>query len=139
MRAGPVTVPLAEIELRFSRSSGPGGQNVNKRDTRVEVVFDLESSPSISAAMKARARARLGARLRDGRIRVVSDAARTQADNRRLAIERLAELLGEAFRPPPKPRRPTTPSRAGKEKRLAAKRIRGEVKQARRRPALERE
>src|SRR5687768_8262095 len=100
LRAGSATVPLSELRVRFSRSGGPGGQNVNKRDTRVEVVFDLEGSPSLSPAMKARARERLGARLHSGKLRVVSTSARTQADNRRLALERLAEVLAGALRPP---------------------------------------
>lgn len=139
MRAGPARVPLTELEWRFSRSSGPGGQNVNKRDTRVEVVFDLASSPSISAMLKARAQARLGTRLRAGRISVTASTARTQAENRRLAIERLSDLLGEALRPPPKPRRPTKPSAGARERRLTAKRVRGEVKRARRRPITESE
>ena len=137
MRAGLVTVPLSELEVRFSRSGGPGGQNVNKRDTRVEVIFDLDASPSLSEASKARARERLGARLVRGQLRVVSSTARTQIDNRRLAIERLGIVLGEAIAPPPKLRRPTRPSRSAREKRLTQKRTRGETKRARRRPEVD--
>ncbi len=137
LQAGSARVPLAELEVRFSRSSGPGGQNVNKRDTRVEIVFDIDASPSLSEMLKRRARERLGARVHGGRIRVTSGSARTQGENRRLAIERLSALLDGALRPPPKPRRATRPSLASKERRITQKKARGQVKRARRRPVLE--
>jgi ribosome-associated protein len=111
------------LDIRFSRSGGPGGQNVNKRDTRVEIVFDLDASEALSPAMKDRARQRLGARVdARGRIHVTSSAGRTQGENRRRALERFAALLEEALRPPPRPRRPTKPSKAAREARLEAKR-----------------
>lgn len=125
----------AEVEFRFSRSSGPGGQNVNKRDTRVEAILDVAGSAALSPAMKRRAIERLGSRLdARSRLRVVSGAARTQPENRAAALARLDALLRDALRPPPKPRRPTTPTRAAKERRLSSKKARAETKRHRQRP-----
>lgn len=133
-----VTIPAGEIRFRFSRSGGPGGQNVNRRDTRVEIVFDVESSPSIGPRLRARALARLRHRLdAQGRLRIVASEERTQAANRAKAIDRLRATLAEALRPPPAPRVPTRPSRAAIERRLAAKRMRSERKRRRARPEPE--
>jgi ribosome-associated protein len=120
------------IEVRFTRSSGPGGQNVNRVSTRVTLLFDFETCAHLSDSQKARIRRRLKTRLsRDGRLRVVSQVARTQASNRAVAECRLLELLGEALKTR-KPRVPTRPTPASRERRLQAKRHRGELKRGRR-------
>ena len=129
----PARIPAREIEFRFSRSSGPGGQNVNKRDTRVEAWFDIAASRALSRTQKTRALARLGSRVdASGRVRVVSGAARTQTANRAAAHARLNTLIAEAVRPPPAPRRPTKPSRGANERRIAEKKARGALKRDRR-------
>ena len=123
-----VVIPLAEIELRFSRSSGPGGQHAQKSETRVEAVFDVEASEALTAAQKKRAVGRAGAILR-----AVAQDERSQARNRELALERLAGQLREALRVPRR-RVATQPSQAAKERRLEEKRRRSEVKRLRRDP-----
>ena len=123
-----VALPLAEIELRTSRSSGPGGQHAQKSETRVEAVFDVESSNALSDAQKRRVIAKAGPVLR-----AVAQDERSQLRNRELAIERLVEALREALRVPRK-RVPTKPSVQAKERRLEDKRRRGEVKRLRRLP-----
>ncbi|MBN2448412.1 MAG: aminoacyl-tRNA hydrolase [Phycisphaerae bacterium] len=119
-------------EVQFSRSAGPGGQNVNKVSTRATVLLDFEACTRLSDWQKARIRGRLRTRLaRDGRLRVVSQVERTQARNRNRAERRLIELLAEAFTVQ-KSRRPTAPTRGSRERRLEAKRQRGDVKRQRR-------
>jgi ribosome-associated protein len=130
-----VVIPASEIAVRFSRSGGPGGQNVNKRDTRVEVSFDVANTESLSSTMRRRALGRLRGRLdAKGRLRVVSSAERSQARNRERAVEILRLQLADALRPPPPPRVATRPSKAAKEKRLESKHRRGRTKQQRARP-----
>jgi len=130
-----VGLPLAELELRFSRAGGPGGQHVNTSSTRVELLFDLERSPSLTEAERARARRRLRTRLdADGRLRVVAQDERSQLRNRELAVRRFAELMREALAPPPPPRRATRPSRAAKARRVEGKKRTGQVKKLRRPP-----
>lgn len=127
-----VTIPASEVRVRFSRAGGPGGQNVNKRSTRVEVAFDVAGSPSIPPARRALALKRLATRLDSrGVLRVVADDERTQAANRALALQRLQDLLVRALAPPPKPRKKTRPSKAATERRLADKRARGALKRQR--------
>jgi ribosome-associated protein len=121
-------IPLAEIELRASRSSGPGGQHANVTASRVEAVFDVEASATLSDAQRRRLLERLGPR-----VSAVAQDARGQARNRELALQRLAEKLAGAVRVP-KRRRPTRPSRAAKQRRLDQKRRAGERKRTRRRP-----
>ena len=123
-----VTIPAGELTWHFSRSSGPGGQSVNTTDSRVELRWDGARSRVLSAAQ----RARLLARIPDGLVVVVASDHRSQWQNRRLARERLAERVRTAVAPPPPTRRPTRPSRASVERRLRAKRRRGEVKRGRR-------
>jgi ribosome-associated protein len=123
-----VVLPLAEVELQVSRSSGPGGQHAQKSETRVVAVFDVEASSALSETQKRRVVARAGPVLR-----VVAQDERSQSRNRELALERLVAALREALRVPRK-RRPTTPTAASRERRLEGKRRRGEVKRLRRPP-----
>ena len=123
-----VELPLAEVELRTSRSSGPGGQHAQKSETRVEAVFDVEASEALSSAQKARVIAKAGPVLR-----AVAQDERSQARNRELAVERLVEKLREALRVERK-RKPTRPTAQARERRLEEKRRRSEVKRLRRPP-----
>jgi ribosome-associated protein len=123
-----LAIPLAEIELRTSRSSGPGGQHANVTASRVEAVFDVHAS-SLSDAHKARIAARLGPR-----VTASAQDTRSQLRNRELALERLVVRLRAALEVA-RPRHATRPTTASRRKRVDAKRRRGEVKRARRRPA----
>ncbi len=125
-------IPAAELRWRFSRSSGPGGQNVNTTDSRVELVFDLAASAALPPALQARALRRLEGKLVDGTVVIAASEHRSQWQNRVAAQRRLVELLQEALRPPPPPRRPTRPTRGSKERRLAAKKQRSALKGQRR-------
>ena len=125
-------VPAAELRWRFSRSSGPGGQSVNTTDSRVELSFDLAASSALGPVHKERALAQLADRLVDGVVTVTASEHRSQLQNRRAARARLAALLRDATGPPPRPRRPTRPSRASQERRISAKKRRGETKRLRR-------
>jgi len=130
-----IVIPTSELELHFSRSGGPGGQNVNRRATKVEVVFDLGHSPSLNAGQRRRAKSALRSRLDTrGRLHVVSQDERSQGQNRARALATLSRLLAQALRPPPPPRRPTKPTASAKEKRLAAKKRRARTKLQRARP-----
>ena len=118
-------------ELRFDRSGGPGGQHVNKVSTRVTLLFDFRACPALSSADVRRIRQRLATRLsRDGRLRVVSQAARTQTANRLLAEQRLIELLLTATSVP-KTRHATRPTAASRERRLKTKQFRSDLKRLR--------
>jgi len=127
-----IEIPEGELRWRFSRSSGPGGQGVNTADSRVELSFDLTATTALSPALKARATERLANRLVDGVITVVASEHRAQLRNREAALARLAALVGRAIEPPPPARRATKPSRGAKERRIAAKKRRGEIKRLRR-------
>jgi ribosome-associated protein len=121
-------IPLDEIELRASRSSGPGGQHANVTASRIEAVFDVDASEALSKAQRALLKRKLG-----DRVTAVAQDARSQARNRELALERLRVKIEEGLRKP-KPRRPTKPSRAARERRLQQKRQRSERKAQRRPP-----
>jgi ribosome-associated protein len=123
-----VSIPRSEIELRFSRSSGPGGQHAQKSDTRVEASFDVLASQGLSEPQKRRVVAKAGPVLR-----AVAQDERSQWRNRELATERVVEALREALRVPRR-RKPTRPSKAAVERRLEQKRRRGVVKRLRRPP-----
>jgi len=136
VRAG-VTVPERELEWSAVRSSGPGGQNVNKVSSKVELRFDFEASGSLSAAAKARLRTLAKNRLdADGRILIVSQVTRNQPKNLQDARERLAELIAAAL-VVPKKRRPTKPSKAMKAARLNNKRAQSAKKQSRARKSTD--
>jgi ribosome-associated protein len=124
-----LALPLAEIELRTSRSSGPGGQHANVTASRVEAVFDVHASSTLSAAQQARIAARLGPR-----VTAAAQDTRSQLRNRELALERLAERLAAALEVP-RPRQKTRPTAASRRKRVEAKRRRSETKRTRRRPS----
>jgi ribosome-associated protein len=129
-----VSIPEAELQWRFSRSSGPGGQSVNTTDSRVELSFDVVRSPSLGPVARRRATARLATRLVDGVLTIAAQEHRSQLQNRQAARARLADALREAIAPPPPPRRATTPSRAARERRLDSKRKAGTTKRLRQRP-----
>ncbi len=124
-----VAVPLSEIELRTSRSSGPGGQHAQKSETRVEAVFDVEASSALSDAQKRRVLAKAGPVLR-----AIAQDERSQLRNRELAIERLTEALRKALRVERR-RVPTKPTAASKERRLEGKKRRSQVKRLRQPPS----
>jgi ribosome-associated protein len=126
-----LSIPLAEIEFRASRSSGPGGQHANVTASRVEAVFEIDSSAALTEEQRRRLRSKLGER-----VTAVAQDARSQARNRELAAERLREKLAAALKRPKK-RRPTKPSRAARERRLEQKRRRSRQKAERRRPDLD--
>lgn len=129
---GSVVLPGSELRWRFSRSSGPGGQGVNTTDSRVELCYDLAASEALPPTLKERALAALADRLVDGVVTVVAAEHRSQLQNRRAALARLAALLRQATAPPPRARRPTRPTRASQDRRIAAKKRRGETKRLRR-------
>jgi ribosome-associated protein len=124
-----VSVPLSEVELRVSRSSGPGGQHANVTASRVEAVFDVAGSPSLSEEQRRRVMARVGPRLT-----AVAQDTRSQARNRELALERLRARLASALSVP-RARHATKPTKASRTQRLESKRRRADIKRARRRPA----
>lgn len=126
-----LSIPDDEIDFTFTRSGGPGGQKVNKTSTRATLLFDVEASPSLTDAERARLRQRLATRIsKDGMLRVVSQQYRTQTANRRAALERFVELLQEALKPRRK-RKPTRVPSAVREERLKAKRHRSLIKRER--------
>jgi len=124
-----VSLPVSEIELRVSRSSGPGGQHAQKSSTRVEAVLDVEESTALSDVQKRRVTARAGPVLR-----AIAQDERSQARNRELAVERLVEKLRQALAVPRR-RVPTQPTARARERRIAGKKRRGVTKRLRRPPA----
>jgi ribosome-associated protein len=127
-------IAQGELQFAYSRSSGPGGQNVNRVETRVTLLFDVDASPSLTDSEKQRIRHRLATRInKEGVLRVVSQRFRTREANRRAAVERFEELLAEALRRK-RPRRKTRVPRAVKRRRIESKRRRGEIKRSRSKP-----
>jgi ribosome-associated protein len=123
-----VVLPLAEVELRFSRSSGPGGQHANTAETRVEAVLDVESTTALTERQRRRVLAKAGRTLR-----AVAQDERSQSRNRELAVQRLVEQLREALKVERR-RVPTKPTQASRERRLESKKRRSETKKLRRAP-----
>jgi ribosome-associated protein len=123
-----VAIPLSEVTVRASRSSGPGGQHANVTASRIEASFDVAASETLSDAQKARIMARFGPR-----VTATAQDARSQQRNRALALERLAQRLAHALEVQ-RPRTATRPTAAGRRRRLEGKRRRADVKRARRRP-----
>jgi ribosome-associated protein len=121
-----LSIPLSELQFRFTPSGGPGGQHANKVNTRAELRFDVAGSPSLGPRQRARLLEKLGPE-----VRVVADDERSQGRNRQLAVNRFAERMAAALHVD-KPRRPTRPSKGAKERRLTAKRQLSERKRARR-------
>jgi ribosome-associated protein len=143
MAAGPddvrvsrsVHIPAPELRFRFSRSSGPGGQNVNKRDTKVELLFDVAGSPSLGPRQRERIMRKLASRIDDdGVLHIVVSEQRTQGRNRDVAVERLCDLIAEALKPDPPKRKATRPSKRAVDRRITSKRKRGETKRGRAAP-----
>jgi len=124
-----VVLPVSEVELRFSRSSGPGGQHANTSETRVEAIFDVEASSALSDAQKRRVLAKAGPTLR-----AIAQDERSQLRNRELAIERLVEQLRQALKVERR-RVATKPTKASRERRLETKKRRSHTKKLRRPPA----
>lgn len=124
-------IPDAELTERFSRASGPGGQGVNTTDSRVELSFDVLSSPSVPDHLREHILTRLASRLVNGVLTIVASQYRSQLMNRGAARERLAALLAEASTPPVRRGPARSPSRASRQRRLTAKKRRSDVKRGR--------
>ena len=124
-------IPANEIHWRFSRSSGAGGQNVNKTDSRVEIVFNVSESKTLTSYQKYRISIQNKIKLINGCICIAVQDKRTQYQNRQFALSRLASTLRELLKPPPKKRRRTIPTRSSQRKRLESKKKRGELKRNR--------
>ena len=133
-----LVIPARDLQWRFSRASGPGGQGVNTTDSRVELWLDLDACSDLGPFRLARLKERLAPRLLDGRLRVVAAEERSQWRNRQLAMVRLATLLRQALQPLPAQRKATRPGRGAVRRRLEAKKKRGDLKRRRRdRPRLD--
>lgn len=127
-----VVIPERELVFRFSRSSGPGGQNVNRRETQVELLFDVGASSALGPRQRLRVMEKLASRIdASGLLRIVSSEARTQGQNREIALDRLRRLVAGALAPDPPKRRPTRPGRQATERRLETKRRRSRQKRER--------
>jgi ribosome-associated protein len=127
-----VQIPPGEFEFRFSRSSGPGGQNVNKRDTKVELIFDVAGSPSLGPRQRERVLSKLASRIdSDGKLHLVVSDQRSQGRNREIAIERFCDLVADALKPDPPKRKATRPGKRAVDRRIRTKRLRGETKRQR--------
>lgn len=126
-----VAIPLGELSFRYARSSGPGGQHVQRTETKVELLFDLAGSPSLSDAQRRLALSRLGGRVdQAGVLHLTSQAGRSQLENRNEVITRFRRLMTAALKPP-KARKATRPTAAARQKRLEGKRRRGQAKRLR--------
>lgn len=136
LEVGPgLTIPESELQWRFSRSSGAGGQHVNTSDSRVQLTWDVTGSSAVTEEQRTRILERTGRRTAAGTITVTVSARRSQLRNREAALDALRELLREALAPPAPARRPTRPTRGSQRRRLAGKQQRSATKQQRRRPS----
>ena len=124
-------IPGNGIKWRFSRSSGAGGQNVNKTDSRVEIVFNVSESKTLTPYQKYRISIQDEVKLSNGCICIAVQDKRTQYQNRQLALTRLTSTLRELLKPPPKKRRETMPTRSSQSRRIESKKKRGELKRNR--------
>jgi ribosome-associated protein len=129
---GSLLIPAEELEWRFSRASGPGGQGVNTTDSRVQLRWDVTASRALTEPQRARLLGRLATRLVDGAVQVTAAETRSQRQNREAAQRRLAEIVAAALAPPPRRRRATKPTRGSVERRIEGKRRRSDVKRLRR-------
>jgi ribosome-associated protein len=129
---GSVVIPEHELQWRFSRSSGPGGQGVNTTDSRAQLRWDVANSSAISHDQRSRLLARLSNRLTNGVLQISASEQRSQLQNRDAAERRLVEIVGSALAPPPRTRHATRPTRGSVERRIAGKRRRSDVKRLRR-------
>lgn len=137
LEVGRHRIPEADLQWRFSRASGPGGQSVNTADSRVQLSFDLAGTSALPAVLRDRALARLNAQLVDGVVTITASEHRSQWRNRQAALARLQALLQHAVAPGPPARRATRPTLGSDRRRLEGKRLRSQTKQARRRPGGE--
>ncbi len=129
-----LSIPEHELRFKFSKSSGPGGQHVNKAATKVELLFDVQNSPSLTESQRNRIAKKLEKRISaEGILRIEVQDTRSQVKNRQKAIERFQKLISEALRKP-KRRIPTKPGEAAKEKRISEKKQRSEIKKYRKPP-----
>lgn len=136
LEVGPgLTIPESELQWRFSRSSGAGGQHVNTSDSRVQLTWDVAGSSAVTEEQRTRILERTGRRTAAGTITVTVSERRSQLRNREAALDALRELLREALAPPAPARRPTRPTRGSQRRRLAGKQQRSATKQQRRRPS----
>ena len=129
-----LTIPAGELQWRFSRSSGPGGQHVNTSDSRAAVSWDIAGSAALTDEQRAELLRRLSGRLAAGVLTVTASEQRSQLRNREIALAKLAALLAQALAPGPPPRRRTKPTRGSHARRLTAKKQRSATKQQRQKP-----
>ncbi len=120
-----------ELKWRFSKATGPGGQNINKNDTSVELIYNLKDSPLISHITKKRLLEKLKNRLKNGSLIVSAKEKRSQFQNRKLALEKMADILREGLNSPAKERKKTNPTLAAKNRRIQSKKYRGLLKKKR--------
>ncbi|GAA0195624.1 alternative ribosome rescue aminoacyl-tRNA hydrolase ArfB [Glutamicibacter creatinolyticus] len=131
-----LSIPAVELEWRFSRASGPGGQHVNTSSTRVELSWNIAASHTLSPGQRERLLERLSSRLTDGNITVSAAEQRSQLLNRRSAQEKLGQIIAAALAPDPPKRRATKPTKGSQRRRLETKAQRSQTKAQRRRPTL---
>ena len=126
-----LVIPSKELYWRFSRSSGSGGQHINKTDTRVNLSFDIEKSKALTSYQKHQVKKRLRNQIINATITVVTQEHRSQYKNRKLALLRLREILAKALEPTPKARKATKPTKSSQRRRIDSKKKHGEKKQSR--------
>ena len=126
-----LVIPDNEIHWRFSRSSGSGGQNINKRDSRVEIIFNVSASKTLTPYHKDRILLQNKVKLSNDCICIAVQDKRTQYQNKQIALSRLASTLRELLKPPLKKRRQTVPTRSSQKRRVDSKKKRGELKKSR--------
>lgn len=129
---GSVLIPEGELQWRFSRSSGPGGQGVNTTDSRAQLRWDVTTSTALTEDQRSRLLHRLGPRLINGVLQISASEQRSQLQNRDAAEQRLVEIVATALAPPPRARRATRPTKGSQERRIAGKKRRSDVKRLRR-------